>query len=143
MKNTIELQLRALRPPRILKKTDEGVPDFADVWAIHHDGDRSSHKWAIAVKFGRQIAGEVTAVNTGTLFTVRGRLDQSKNPKTGLYHTFIWAEGIADIVPSMKAHAKSPEPELREAARDEEIPESDFPEADLGDENPEPEIPYA
>jgi hypothetical protein len=142
MKNTLELQLRALRPPRVLKASDAGIPEFVDVWAIHHN-ERSSGQWAIAVKFGRDIAEQATELNTGTLFTVKGRLDQNRNPKTGLYHTFIWAEEIADIVPSMKAHANSPEPELREAARDEETTVPDFPEADLGDENPEPEIPYA
>jgi hypothetical protein len=142
MKNIIELQLRALRPPRVLKETDQGVPDFVDVWAMHH-GDHSSHKWAIAVKFGRQVAEQAMEIKTGTLFTVKGRLDQNKNPKTGLYHTVVWADEISDLVPSMKAHAKSPEPELREAAREDETPELDFPEAGLGDENPEPEIPYA
>jgi len=134
MKNTLELQLRALRPPRILKKSDAGEPLFLDVWAIHHS-DRSTRQWSIAVKFGREIAGEVTAIATGTLFTVKGRLDQSRNPKTGIYHTFVWAEEISDIVPSKK------KPQLPSGP--DEAPELDLPEAGQEEENPEPEIPHA
>jgi hypothetical protein len=111
MKNTLELQLRALRSPRVLKKTDAGAPEFIDVWAIHRS-DRSSRQWAIAVKFGREMVEPAMQIDTGTLFTVKGRLDQSKNPKTGVYHTFIWAEEIADIVPSMKGRTEPPTPDL-------------------------------
>jgi len=140
MKNTLELQLRALRPPRVLKKSNAGDPEFIDVWAIHHR-DRSSHQWAIAVKFGRNIAGEATAIKTGTLFTVKGRLDQSKNPKTGAYHTFIWAEEIFEIVPSKKSQAEPPPPDVRSGH--DETPELELPEAWQAEENQEPEIPHA
>ena len=111
MKNTLELQLRALRSPRILKKTDAGIPEFIDIWAIHRS-DRSSRQWAIAVKFGRETVDPAMQIDTGTLFTVKGRLDQNKNPATGIYHTFIWAEEIADIVPSMKGRTEPPTPDL-------------------------------
>lgn len=134
MKNTLELQLRALRPPRLLKKNDTGEPELIDVWAIHHS-DRSSHQWAIAVKFGREIAPAASALNIGTLFTVKGRLDQSQNPKTHLYHTFIWADEIFDLVPSRK------KPSVPPGADD--APELDLPEAEQEEENPEPEIPHA
>jgi len=111
MKNTLELQLRALRSPRVLKKTDAGTPEFIDVWAIHHS-DRSSRQWAIAVKFGREMIEHALKIDTGTLFTVKGRLDQSKNPKTEVYHTFIWADEISDVVPSMKGRSEPPTPDL-------------------------------
>lgn len=111
MKNILELQLRALRAPRVLKKTGAGTPELIDVWAMHHS-DRPSHQWAIAVKFGREIAGEVTAIKIGTLFTVKGRLDQSLNPKTERYHTFIWADEISEIVPSLKNRSGPPTPDL-------------------------------
>ena len=130
MKNSLELQLRALRPPRVLKKTDAGDPAFIDVWAIHHN-DRCSNQWAIAVKFGREIAGQATEIKTGTLFTVKGRLDQRRNPATGIYHTFVWADEIFDLVHSKKSHAESSAPELN------------LPEIGQEDENPEPEIPHA
>jgi hypothetical protein len=135
MKNTLELQLRALRPPRVLKKTEAGIPEFTDIWAIHHS-DRSSSQWAIAVKFGREIAGEATAIKTGTLFTVKGRLDQSKDPKTGAYHTFIWAEQISELVPSRKTQ---PEPPGSEAPPSQEEEAPDFFGAVQDDENPKPE----
>jgi len=141
MKNTLELQLRALRPPRVLKKSDAGDPEFIDVWAIHHS-DRSSRQWSIAVKFGREIAGEATAIKTGTLFTIKGRLDQNRNPVTGIYHTFIWAEEISDIVPSKKSQVESPAPEIR-SSYDDETPELDLSEAGQSEANPEPEIPHA
>ena len=134
MKNTLELQLRALRPPRVLKKNDTGKPELIDVWAIHHR-DRSSRQWAIAVKFGREIVDKATTLNTGTLFTVKGRLDQSKNPQTGSYHTFIWAGEILDLVPSRKKPPVSPSLD--------EAPELDLPEAGQEEENPEPENPHA
>jgi hypothetical protein len=128
MKNTLELQLRALRPPRVLKKNDAGEPELIDVWAIHHS-DHSSHQWAIAVKFGREIVDKATTLDTGTLFTVKGRLDQSKNPKTGSYHTFIWAGEILDVVPSKKKPPVSSTPE--------ETPELDLSEAGQEEENPQ------
>jgi hypothetical protein len=110
MKNTLEIQLRALRSPRVLKKNDAGSPEFIDVWAIHHS-DRSSRQWAIAVKFGREMVEPAQQIDTGTLFTVKGRLDQSKNPTTGLYHTFIWADEISEIIPSLKGRSE-PTPDL-------------------------------
>jgi len=128
MKNTLELQLRALRPPRVLKKNDAGEPELIDVWAIHHS-DRSSHQWAIAVKFGREVADKAVAIATGTLFTVKGRLDQSKNPKTGSYHTFIWAGEILDLVPSKKKQPVPPGPD--------EAPELDLSDAGQEEENPQ------
>jgi hypothetical protein len=134
MKNTLELQLRALRPPRVLKSNDAGESELIDVWAIHHS-DHSSKQWAIAVKFGREVVAKATALNTGTLFTVKGRLDQSKNPKTGSYHTFIWTDEILDVVPSKK---KPPV-----ASSQEETPELDLPETGQEEENPEPETPHA
>jgi hypothetical protein len=134
MINNLELQLRALRPPRVLKKNGSGEPELMDVWAIHHS-DRSCHQWAIAVKFGREITTAAAALNTGTLFTVKGRLDQSQNPKTHHYHTFIWANEILDLVPSRK---KQPVP-----AGTNETPELDLPEIEQEEENPEPEIPHA
>jgi hypothetical protein len=111
MKNTLELQLRALRSPRVLKKNDAGAPEFIDVWAIHHS-DRSSKQWAIAVKFGREMVESALKLETGTLFTVKGRLDQSRHPTTGAYHTFIWAEEICDLVPSLKGRTEPPTPDL-------------------------------
>jgi hypothetical protein len=116
MKNTIELQLRALRSPRLLKKNDAGDPDLIDVWAMHHS-DLSSHQFAIAVKF-----------DTGTLFTVKGRLDQSRNPTTGIYHTFVWAESLSDLVHSTKPKPESAAPKSRAVTED---------------ENPELELPHA
>ncbi len=114
MKNTIELQLRALRPARVLKSNEGGGPDFISVWAIHH-ADHSAHKFALAVKFGRETAAQGAAIDIGTLFTIRGRLDQSKNPKTNTYHTFVWANEIVALVHSKKKHpvpAGPDEPEL-------------------------------
>jgi hypothetical protein len=128
MKNTLELQLRALRPPRVLKKNDAGEPELIDVWAIHHS-DRSSHQWAIAVKFGREVAEKAAVIATGTLFTVKGRLDQNKNPKTGSYHTFIWAGEILDLVPSKKKQPVPPGPD--------EAPELDLSDAGQEEENPQ------
>ncbi len=134
MKNTLELQLRALRPPRVLKKDDAGDPQFLDVWAVHHS-DHSAQPLFIAVKFGREIARAATAIATGTLFTVKGRLLQSKNPKNGVYHTFIWADEVFELVPSRKNPPIPPGPE--------EAPELYLPEAGQEEENPEPEIPHA
>jgi hypothetical protein len=131
MKNILELQLRALRSPRVLKKTDAGAPEFIDVWAIHRS-DRSSRQWAIAVKFGREMVEPAMQIDTGTLFTVKGRLDQSKNPKTGVYHTFIWAEEIADIVPSMKGRTEPPTPDL-----------PNFPNAETGEQDTQPHNNHA
>jgi hypothetical protein len=131
MKNTLELQLRALRPPRVLKKNQAGEPELIDVWAIHHD-ERSPRQWAIAVKFGRKSAGRATVIQTGTLFTVQGRLDQSKNPKTGHFHTFIWADDVFDLVFSKR------NPRLPDDS--DEMPELDLLPVT---ENPEPETPYA
>jgi hypothetical protein len=128
MKNTLELQLRALRPPRVLKKNDAGEPELIDVWAIHHS-DRSSRQWAIAVKFGREIVEKAAAIATGTLFTVQGRLDQTKNPKTGSYHTFIWAAEILDLVPSKKKPPVPPGPD--------EAPELDLSDSGQEEENPQ------
>lgn len=51
-----------------------------------HHSDLSSHQFAIAVKFGRDVAGQADEIDTGTLFTVKGRLDQSRNPTTGISH---------------------------------------------------------
>ena len=127
MKNTLELQLRALRSPRLLKKNEAGDPDLIDVWAMHHS-DLSSHQFAIAVKFGREIAEEAGEIKTGTLFTVKGRLDQSRNPTTGIYHTFVWAESLSDLVHSTKNQPESVAPEVR-AAHDDENPELELPHA--------------
>ena len=127
MKNTLELQLRALRSPRVLKKTGTGDPDLIDVWAIHHS-DRSPRQWAIAVKFGREIAVQAGELKTGTLFTVKGQLDQTRNPTTGIYHTFVWAESLSDLVHSTKNHPESPAPEIR-ASQDDENPELELPHA--------------
>jgi hypothetical protein len=127
MKNTIELQLRALRSPRLLKKNDAGDPDLIDVWAMHHS-DLSSHQFAIAVKFGRDIAPQADEIDTGTLFTVKGRLDQSRNPTTGIYHTFVWAESLSDLVHSTKPKPESAAPKSRAVTED---------------ENPELELPHA
>ena len=127
MKNTIELQLRALRSPRLLKKNDAGDPDLIDVWAMHHS-DLSSHQFAIAVKFGRDIAGQADEIDTGTLFTVKGRLDQSRNPTTGIYHTFVWAESLSDLVHSTKPKPESAAPKSR-AAHEDENPELELPHA--------------
>jgi hypothetical protein len=106
--------MRALRLPRVLKKNEAGNPDLIDVWAIHH-ADRPSRPFALAVKFGREIAAQGAAIGIGTLFTIKGRLDQTKNPKTGSYHTFVWADEIVALVPSKKKHpvpAGTDEPEL-------------------------------
>ena len=127
MKNTIELQLRALRSPRLLKKNDAGDPDLIDVWAMHHS-DLSSHQFAIAVKFGRDIAGQADEIDTGTLFTVKGRLDQSRNPATGIYHTFVWAESLSDLVHSTKTKSESAAPKSR-AVHEDENPELELPHA--------------
>jgi len=128
MKNTLEIQLRALRSPRVLVKNDAGGPELIDVWAIHHS-DVSPKQWAIAVKFGREIVDKATALDTGTLFTVKGRLDQNQNLKTGSYHTFIWADEILELVPSRKKQAASPSPE--------EAPELDLPEPEQEEGNPQ------
>ena len=127
MKNSIELEARALRPPRVLKKTDAGEPELIDVWAMHH-GDRSTRQWAIAIKFGREIVQQAGEINTGTLFTVKGRLDQNRNPATGIYHTFVWAEALSDVIHSTKTHPESPAPEPRIGQED---------------QNPELELPHA
>jgi hypothetical protein len=114
VKNSLELQLRALRPPRVLKKNDAGGPDLIDVWAMHH-ADRPVRRFPLAIKFGREIAAQGAAIGIGTLFTIKGRLDQTKNPKTGTYHTFVWADEIVALVPSKKKHpvpAGADEPEL-------------------------------
>jgi hypothetical protein len=141
MKNTLELQLRALRPPRVLKQNDAGDPELIDVWAMHHE-DSSSRQFAIAVKFGREIVRQATELKTGTLFTVQGRLDQNRNPATGIYHTFVLAEAISDLVHSKKSHAQSPGPDIHSGQHD-EAPELDLPEIDQNEQNPEPEIPHA
>jgi len=111
MKNTIELQLRAAREPRVLKKTDAGIPEFIDIWAVHHC-DHSPHQWSIAVKFGREMVEAAMKLDKGTLFTVKGRLDQSKHPTKETYHTFIWADEISEIVPSRKGRSGPPTPDL-------------------------------
>jgi hypothetical protein len=121
MKNTIELQLRALRSPRLLKKNCAGDPDLIDVWAMPHSNS-SSHQFAIAVKFGRDIAPQADEIDTGTLFTVKGRLDQSRNTTTGIDHTFVWAEPLSDLVHSTKPQSESIAPKSR-AAHEEENPE--------------------
>ena len=131
MKNTLELQLRALRSPRVLKKTEAGAPEFIDVWAIHHS-DRSSRQWAIAVKFGREMVESALQIDTGTLFTVKGRLDQSKNPRTEVYHTFIWAEEISEVVPSTKGRSGPPTPDL-----------PNFPNVEAGEEDTQPHNNHA
>jgi hypothetical protein len=133
MKNTIELQMRALRPPRILKKNDAGNAELIDVWAIHH-ADRTSRQWAMAVKFGREVVAQANEVKTGTLFTVRGQLDQRRNPATGIYHTFIWADEIVDLVHSKKTQAELAASSAQALA---ETPELDLGEA--GEEHPTPE----
>ncbi len=134
MKNTLELELRELRPLRVLKANDAGEPEFLDAWAIHRN-DRAYQPVFIAVKFGREVAGQAAGITTGTLFTIKGRLHQSKNPKTGAYHTFVWADEILDVVPSKKKQPAPPGPE--------QAPELDLPEAGQEEENPEPEIPHA
>lgn len=88
MKNTIELEVRALRSPRVLKKTDAGQPELIDVWAMHQ-GDRTTRQWAIAIKFGREIVEKAAEIKSGTVFTVHGRLEQTRNPATGIYHTVV------------------------------------------------------
>lgn len=139
MKNTLELQLRALRPPRVLKKNEAGEPQLIDVWAIHH-GDRTSRQWAMAVKFGRSIIAQANEVKTGTLFTVKGQLDQRRNPSTGIYHTFIWADEIVDLVHSRKsqAEATTAAPPVQD-----ESPELDLSESGEEHENPQTERPHA
>lgn len=127
MKNTLELQLRALRSPRVLKKTDAGDPELIDVWAIHHS-DRSSRQFAIAVKFGREVVEQAAQIKTGTLLTVVGRLDQNRNTTTGIYHTFVWADAVSDLVHSTKNHPESPTPERRNG-QDDEHPELELPHA--------------
>jgi len=140
MKNTLELQLRALRPPRVLKKNDAGDPQLIDIWAIHH-ADRTARQWAMAVKFGRRIVDQANEIKTGTLFTVKGQLDQRRNPTTGIYHTFIWADEVVELVHSKKAQAAattSSTPPLQD-----ETPELDFAEAEEEHQTPETEIPHA
>ena len=139
MKNTLELQLRALRPPRVLKKNDAGDPQLIDIWAIHH-ADRTARQWAMAVKFGRRIVDQANEIKTGTLFTVKGQLDQRRNPTTGIYHTFIWADEVVELVHSKKAQAAttSSTPPLQD-----DTPELDFAEAEEDHETPETEIPHA
>ncbi len=112
MKNTLELQLRALRAPRILKKSEAGDPEFADVWAIHHVA-RSPRTFSLAVKFGKEIVARALEIRVGTLFTVRGRLDQSQAHGTGIYHTFVWADEIAELTHSKKTLT----PEEKKAAK--------------------------
>jgi hypothetical protein len=126
MKNILELQLRALRSRHVLKRNDAGVPELIDVWAIHHN-DRSPKQWAIAVKFGRERIETAEQIETGTLFTVKGRLDQSKNTTTGLYHTFIWADEISEVVPSMKGRSEPPTSDL-----------PNFPNGEAGEEETQP-----
>jgi hypothetical protein len=139
MKNTLEIQFRALRPPRVLKKNEAGEPQLIDLWAIHHL-DRTARQFAMAVKFGRKIVAQANEIRTGTLFTVRGQLDQRRNPATGIYHTFIWADEILDLV-----HSKKTQAELAAAAP--EAPPEEGPELDLADseesKTPEPETPHA
>ena len=139
MKNTLELQLRALRPPRVLKKNDAGDPQLIDIWAIHH-ADGTARQWAMAVKFGRRIVDQANKIKTGTLFTVRGQLDQRRNPATGIYHTFIWADEIVDLV-----HSRKTQTEATTAAQplQDESPELDLFEAGEEHETPQSEIPHA
>ncbi len=111
MKNTLEIQLRALRDPRVLKKSEAGDPEFVDLWAIHHVA-HSSRNFSIAVKCGKETVAQALEIKVGTLFTMTGRLDQSKGPGTGFYHTFIQADEIADLVHSKKAQAKAAQPDL-------------------------------
>ena len=133
MKNTLELQLRALRPPRIRNRTTAGLPELVDVWAIHRC-DRSSREWAIAVKFGREMVEAGLKIGTGTLFTVKGHLDQSKYVSEGktTYSTFIWAEEISDVVPSMRSRTTSATPDL-----------PNFPDPESDESNPQPENHHA
>jgi hypothetical protein len=131
MKNTLEIQLRALRSPRVLKSIDGGGPELVDVWAFHR-GDHSPRTWAIAVKFGRELVEAAMTIDTGTLFTVKGRLDQSKNPATGNYHTFIWAEQISEVVPPARGRSTSTTPDL-----------PNFPDAEAGDKDPQPKKNHA
>ena len=88
MKNTLEIQLRAVRSPRILKQTDAGTPELIDIWAFHRD-DHSPRAWHIAVKFGRELVEPAMTIDTGTLFTVKGRLDQTRRTNKDIYDTFI------------------------------------------------------
>ena len=112
MKNTLEIQFRALRAPRVLKKSESGEPEFVDIWAIHHVAG-SSHAFSLAVKCGKEIIDEAQEIKVGTLFTVKGRLDQTKGHGTGFYHTFIRADEIVDLVHSKKPHPpKEAQPDL-------------------------------
>lgn len=139
MKNTLELQLRALRPPRVLKKNEAGEPQLIDVWAIHHT-DRTARQWAMAIKFGRRIVTQANEIKTGTLFTVLGQLDQRRNPATGIYHTFIWADAIIDLVHSRKAQAEATT--AAQPVQDETL-ELDLSEAGEEHETPQTEMPHA
>jgi len=133
MKNTLALQLRALRPPRVLKTSDAGLPELVDVWAMHRC-DRSSKEWPIAVKFGREMVETGLKIGKGTLFTVKGHLDQNKHTTEGrtTYYTFIWAEEISDVVPSMKGRTTSSTPDL-----------PNFPDPEADQSNPQPENHHA
>ena len=132
MKNTLEIQLRAVRSPRILKQTDAGTPELIDIWAFHRD-DHSPRAWHIAVKFGRELVEPAMTIDTGTLFTVKGRLDQTKRANKDIYDTFIWAEQIAEVVPSSKGHS-APAPSC-------DLP--NFPDVESAEPNPQPENNHA
>ncbi len=80
MKNSIELQLRALRPPRVLMRAIDDTPILIDLWAIHHQ-DLSSRCWPILVKCSREVVEPALKIDTGTVFTVQGRFDQNQNPR--------------------------------------------------------------
>jgi hypothetical protein len=112
MKNSLEIQLRAVRSPRILKQADAGTPELIDIWAFHRD-DHSPRAWHIAVKFGRELVEPAMTIDTGTLFTVKERLDQTRRASKDIYDTFIWAEQILEVVPPSKGRsAPAPSPEL-------------------------------
>jgi hypothetical protein len=72
-------------------------------------------------------------IDTGTLFTIKGRIDQSRNPATGIYHTFLWAEQISEVVPSAKERSpSSPTPDL-----------PNFPDVESRDKTPQSQNHHA
>lgn len=124
MTNQIEIQLRALRAPRVLKTSTAGDPEFADVWAIHHVG-RSSRTFSLAVKFPKKVAAEGLKLRVGTLFTVKGRLDQTQSKETGIYRTFVWADEVSGLAHSKKALT----PEEKQAAQAADAAQPETPDA--------------
>ncbi|MDX2225603.1 MAG: hypothetical protein SFY92_00670 [Verrucomicrobiae bacterium] len=101
MRNSITLEVRAGKAPRVLKTDDKNEPVFGDVWAIHNI-ENSQASFALAVKFGEAVIPAFKEIALGSKFTVTGRLDIHKDESTGIFHTSILADRVEDIVASRK-----------------------------------------